>query len=154
MLPFVSGKGFCLLDRNRVDGIADAENVAACLRCSQLNAACVCGAGTQCLSEDVRKRVVRAVLDAGGDNVQSVGVYAVIRLCNLRLDGICVVGDFYGCVAFDASTLSMHLMFSTQSEVSKKSFVTLKRNAVAAERTGVSGSAACQPLLIIQPKST
>ena len=46
LLPFVSGKGFCLLDRNRVDGIADAENVAACLRCAQLNAACVCDAGT------------------------------------------------------------------------------------------------------------
>ena len=54
------------------------------------------------MSENVRKRVVRAVLDAGGDNVQSVGVYAVIRLCNLRLDGICVVGDFYRRVTFDA----------------------------------------------------
>ena len=45
---------------------------------------------------------MRAVLDAGDDNVQTVGVYTIICLCNLRLDGICDVGDVYGCVAFNA----------------------------------------------------
>ena len=105
------------------------------------------------MSEDVRKRVMRTVLDAGGDNVQTVGVYAVICLCNLRLDGVCVCGNFYRCIALDA--FDALDVFDPKRGVEKVvCYIKAERGRRRKNRTGVSGSAACQPLLIIQPKST